>query len=112
MSTPEGKVKAKFRQWMKREYAAAWIYSPVSNGMGKHGIPDFICCVPCVITQDMVGKQVGLFAGVETKAQAGVVAPLQALQIAKIREADGYADVVRGVGADFERFCTDFSALF
>ena len=31
-------------------------------------MPDYICCIPVVITQDMVGKTVGVFAAIEAKA--------------------------------------------
>ena len=38
MSTPEGKVKEAIKRLIK---AAGWYwFMPVSNGMGRHGIPD------------------------------------------------------------------------
>lgn len=40
--TPEGKVKAAVRAWLKAR--GIWYYQPVQNGMGQVGIPDFICC--------------------------------------------------------------------
>ena len=45
-----------------------WFYMPVQNGMGVTGIPDLICCAPVTITEDMVGKRLGVFMGIETKA--------------------------------------------
>ena len=72
---------------------------PVSSGMGRHGIPDLICCKPTVITQDMVGTTVGLFVGIETKApgKIGNVSPLQEREIRAINEAYGIAVVVDDV---------------
>ena len=65
-NTPEGKVKAEVKKVFKAHNI--WSYMPVQNGMGCVGIPDLIACVPLKITKDMVGKTIGVFAGVETKA--------------------------------------------
>lgn len=43
-TTPEGRVKAQVDRILKRHNV--WYFKPVSNGMGKHGIPDYICCIP------------------------------------------------------------------
>lgn len=65
--TPEGKVKAKVKKWLQ---ARGWFYiMPVSNGMGRHGVHDFICGRPTVITPDMVGQRVALLRTIETKAE-------------------------------------------
>ena len=64
--TPEGRVKDKVKKVLKRE--AVWFYMPVQNGMGVVGIPDIVGCIPMRITEDMVGKTVGVFMGIETKA--------------------------------------------
>lgn len=45
----------------------AWSYAPIQTGMGAHGIPDRVGCVPVRITQEMVGSVVGLFVAVEAK---------------------------------------------
>lgn len=56
--TPEGKVKLDIKKWLHdRGFIRAgskeedwpspilgWYYMPMQNGMGVHGIPDFICC--------------------------------------------------------------------
>lgn len=47
--------------------ALAWSYAPIQNGMGVHGIPDRIGCVPVRVTPEMVGSVVGLFVAVEAK---------------------------------------------
>ena len=97
MSTPEGKVKAQIKKYLKT--LKAYWFLPVSNGMGAHGIPDIIACVPTVITQDMVGKEFGLFVGIEVKKpgrrgekNAGASA-LQMVQIGAINTAGGKAGV-------------------
>lgn len=64
--TPEGKVKQGVKKVLVSK--GAWYYMPVQNGMGRSGIPDFIACVPTVITADMVGKTIGQLVAVETKA--------------------------------------------
>lgn len=75
--TPEGKVKAKVRDWLKRH--EIWSYCPVSNGMGVHGIPDFVCCAG------------GKFLGIECKAPGKLknVSALQEAQRDAIRKAGG-----------------------
>ncbi len=45
----------------------AWSYAPIQTGMGVHGIPDRVGCVPVQITPEMVGSVVGLFVAVEAK---------------------------------------------
>ena len=91
MSTPEGKVKEAIKRLIK---AAGWYwFMPVSNGLGKHGIPDIIACKPTVITPDMVGQRVGLFVGIECKApgKLGTVTPLQERELKAIEAAGGIA---------------------
>ena len=82
MSTPEGRVKEIVRKVLK-EYGV-WFFSPVSNGMGVHGIPDFV----------------GIFRGkslmVETKALGRKPTPRQEMQIAAIRAAGGKVFVIDG----------------
>ena len=85
--TPEGKVKAAVKTLLKS--MDVWYYLPVSNGMGQHGIPDFICCVP----------PSGKFLAVETKApgRRSNVSPLQVRAIDGIRSRKGWAIVVDDV---------------
>ena len=90
-ATPEGKVKTAIVKWLKARNI--WYFMPVSNGMGRHGIPDIIACKPTVITQDMVGQRVGLFVGIECKApgKLGTVTPLQERELKAIEAAGGIA---------------------
>ncbi len=98
--TPEGKTKSLVDRLLKKR--RAWFFKPVSNGYGSHGVPDYICCVPVVITQDMVGKTVGVFAAIEAKApgrrgeKRRGATPLQVDKMAEILDAGGYAAVVDG----------------
>lgn len=91
--TPEGKVK----QAVKKELvkADAWHYMPVQNGMGTVGIPDLIACVPVTITPSMVGKTIGVFFAVETKAPGKIknTTPNQRRNLQAISEACGAAIV-------------------
>jgi hypothetical protein len=53
-TTPEGRVKALVKKFLKAE--GAWFFMPVPNGFGVAGIPDFVGCYK------------GKFFGIETKA--------------------------------------------
>jgi hypothetical protein len=64
--TPEGKVKLQVKNLLKAD--GVFYYMPVQSGYGEHGVPDIIACVPVVVTPEMVGRTIGVFAGVETKA--------------------------------------------
>lgn len=66
MMTPEGKVKKHVKEVLKRHNA--WYFMPPANGFGRSGVPDIVVCLPTRITPDMVGKTIGLFVGIETKA--------------------------------------------
>jgi len=61
----ENDVKKLVKRWFDQH--AAWSFAPVSRGMGAHGIPDRLGCVPIVVTPEMVGKTIGVFAAVESK---------------------------------------------
>ena len=55
-NTPEGRVKDKVRAMLKAH--GIWYFLPGNNGMGRSGVPDFVCCVS------------GRFIGIECKADA------------------------------------------
>lgn len=84
-STPEGRVKKAIKARLNA--LGVWHFSPVSNGMGVHGIPDIICCWQ------------GRFLGIEVKApgKRNNTSVLQDRQIAAIREAGGVAVVIDDV---------------
>jgi hypothetical protein len=98
--TTENDVKAIVKRWF--DHWSAWSYAPIQNGMGVHGIPDRVGCVPIVVTQEMVGKKIGLFIAVEAKKpgrrgeeNAGATG-LQVSQLRGILTADGAAAMVDG----------------
>jgi hypothetical protein len=95
--TPEGKVKEMIKarlesvgclssgQAVKVTHEhSGWFYMPVSNGMGVHGIPDFI------------GHYRGQFFAVEAKAPGGKPTPLQVIQLHAIDRTGGIWGVVDG----------------
>lgn len=102
-NTPEGKVKTKIDNWLKKTFPRAFWYKPVSMGYGKHGIPDYICCVPKVITQDMVGQEIGMFVGIEAKSEKGGLSAHQSFTIGEILDAAGVVEIVYGTGERFDR---------
>lgn len=80
MKTPEGKVKDQVKGYL--ELKGVWYFMPVSNGMGRHGIPDIIVCA------------YGCFLAIECKAGNGKVTALQEREMQRIQAAGGYAIVV------------------
>ena len=78
--TPEGKVKDRVKRMLVEH--GAWYFMPVSNGMGRHGIPDVIACLE------------GVFIAIECKAGKGKTTALQERELANISTAGGIAMVV------------------
>lgn len=66
---------------------------PVQNGMGSPAL-DFHVCIPIVVTPAMVGKTVGLYVGVETKAEGKSATARQTRTIEEIRAAGGATFVI------------------
>ena len=71
-----------------------WYFAPVQTGMGSHGIPDILMCVPVVIRPEHVGETLGLFVAVEAKIHPNKTTPLQDMQLEGIAQAGGQAMVV------------------
>lgn len=61
----ENDVKAIVKKML--DEAGAWSYAPIQTGMGVHGIPDRIACLPIEITPEMVGLTVGVLVAPECK---------------------------------------------
>jgi hypothetical protein len=70
--TPEGKVKKSVKDILKAR--GVWYYMPVSFGMGRAGIPDFLCL------------HRGKFFAIETKAGKNPPTKLQERVIATLRQ--------------------------
>lgn len=81
--SPEGAVKARVKKLLVE--FGAWYFMPVSNGMGRHGIPDVIACLN------------GHFLAVECKAGKGRTTALQDRELATITSAGGLTLVVSDV---------------
>jgi len=79
-STPESKVKRQIDALLMLH--GAYRVMPVSNGMGAHGIPDFLVCLN------------GRFIGIEAKAGKGKPTALQLSNLRRIYEAGGTALVI------------------
>ena len=84
------------------DQASAWSYAPIQTGMGVHGIPDRIACVPVTITPELVGSTVGLFVAVEAKRpgrrgeKRGGASPAQVDIMREIIDAGGVAMMADG----------------
>ncbi len=98
--TTEPEVKTLVKYWF--DCWDSFSFAPVSNGMGVHGIPDRIGCVPVVVTPEMVGKTVGLFVAIEAKAPGRRhelyrgCSRNQVERLAEINKAAGFGRVVDG----------------
>ncbi len=91
----ENDVKKKIiKPWL--DSLGAWHFMPVSNGMGKHGVPDHIACVPVTITKEMVGMKIGLFVAPEAKApdKKHNASSNQISQMRQIDQAGGITGVI------------------
>lgn len=66
MPTPESYVKNQAKKLFKEE--GIFYFMVVPSGYGRQGLPDFITSIPVTITEDMVGKTIGVFGGFEAKA--------------------------------------------
>lgn len=95
--TPEGKVKAAVDELLTEfglisagksatatDANTGWYFKPVSNGMGVHGIPDYL------------GNYNSLFFAIETKVEGKDPTALQAHQLNAIALSGGQIFVVRG----------------
>lgn len=99
--TPEGKVKDKIKQWLDEQ--GAFSFMPVPSGYGSNGQHDFTICIPKVVTQDMIGKTIGMYVSIEAKAEGGKMTKLQEERATEITAAFGIVECVAGTGEAFDR---------
>ncbi|MFZ6731947.1 hypothetical protein ACO0LG_08520 [Undibacterium sp. Ji42W] len=83
--TPEGKVKDAISAVLRER--GIWYFLPANNGFGKHGIPDYICCLN------------GKFLAIEAKApgKRSNTSELQDHTISDIKGHNGLAVVIDDV---------------
>lgn len=91
MNTPEGKVKDKLKAFLLR--LRAYWHMPVQNGMGSPAL-DFHVCIPVVVTPAMVGKTVGIYVSIETKAEGKKPTPRQLATAERIEKSGGKVFIV------------------
>ena len=92
--TPEGKVKHDIKKVLARH--KVWYYMPVQNGMGRVGIPDFVCILD------------GRFLGIEAKApgKENTVTSNQRQVMTEIKSAGGVAFVCSNA-IELDRYLTN-----
>lgn len=80
--TPEGKVKAKVKAWLKAR--SIWHCTPIGSQFGSSGVPDVLCCWG------------GRFVGIEVKApgKRNNTSDLQKRQLKAIADSGGIALVI------------------
>ena len=89
--------EAAFKKKLKKQLPPnTWAFAPVQTGRGMGGVPDLLCCVPTLITQEDVGKTVGRFVAIEAKIHPNKTTPLQDYQLEGIAAASGKAMVITG----------------
>lgn len=84
--TPEGKVKKKVAELLKKY--DAYYFFPAMGAFGRAGIPDIVGCYR------------GRFFAVECKAGKGKTTAIQEAEIEKIRKAGGKAFVINETNID------------
>jgi hypothetical protein len=100
-TTPEGKVKTHLKLILKM--LQAYWHMPVQNGMGSPSL-DFHVCLPLIVTQDMVGKRMGFYVGIETKAPGKPLTPRQTVTAASVVAAGGKVFLVDGDTSQLEQW--------
>lgn len=99
--TPEGKVKGTVKTLLKM--LKAYWHMPVQNGMGQPAL-DFHVCLPILITSEMVGKRMGLYVGIETKAPGKPLTPRQQVTARSIEDAGGKVFLIDGDTHELEEW--------
>lgn len=93
--TPKQPLERDVKRPVKRVLEQRGAYWNMPIPPGNINTLDFLCCVPMVITPEMVGRTIGAFVAIETK-RPGVkaVTTKQAETIKTIRRAGGVAIIV------------------
>ena len=78
-TTPEGKVKKKVADYLKK--IGAYYFYPATGGYGRSGVPDIVGCYK------------GKFFGIECKAGKNTPTALQENELKRIVQAGGIATV-------------------
>jgi len=84
--TPEGKVKKKVKEVLKK--LGAYYVMPMGTGWGNSGVPDFIFCLK------------SKFYAIECKAGAGKPTALQEKNLSDILGAGGVALVINELNVE------------
>ena len=92
----EKQTKDAVKKMLKSVDADVYEIMPASGYGGKIGIPDHLACMPVVITAEMVGHSYGMFIAIESKKAKGELHGLQQLNIDKIINASGFAQMAQG----------------
>lgn len=92
--TPEGKVKKKVAELLKKY--GAYYFFPAMGAFGRAGVPDIVGCYG------------GRFFAVECKAGKGKTTAIQEAEIEKIQRAKGRAFVINEDNMDLlEKYLKD-----
>lgn len=87
MTTPEGKVKAKIRAFLKSRGERCWYCQPIGSAYSGGGIPDIVG----------VYRRVGFAIEVKAPGKEGNTTPLQEMALARVQAAGGVAFVASDV---------------
>lgn len=78
--THEARFKDLIKEVLKKH--KVFYFMPVPLGMGKHGVPDFICCLK------------GEFLAIEVKGPKGKLTKNQEVCMAEIKDSNGITVVI------------------
>lgn len=92
--TPEGKVKAKIRAFLKSRGERCWYCQPIGSAYSGGGIPDIVG----------VYRRVGFAIEVKAPGREKTVTPLQEMALSRVQAAGGVAFVASDVGVVVDMF--------
>ena len=81
----ESALKSRIVAGLKRRWPKAWVYCPTDRI--RSGVPDIVCVLP----------PSGFTLAIEVKTPTGRVDPIQTATLQKIRNAGGFAWVIRSM---------------